>query len=174
MSWIPDAVEAALVAGGVSLAGLLISNQSKVSEFRQQWIDALRNDVALLITHAHEIRAADTVDEVASSFPIVNEVTSRIELRLNPKEKESQAVLVAMAELRTAIHSTDDFTPVDLRVRELTRATQVVLKKEWRRVKTGEFAYRWVFRSVFASVLLLGSVWLYRNYPALLHFIVGK
>ena len=61
-----DAVEAALIAGGVSFAGLLITNQSKVSEFRQTWINALREDVATVITHALEIHAAKAVAVVGS------------------------------------------------------------------------------------------------------------
>jgi hypothetical protein len=46
-------VIAAMIAGFVALAGsavtyigLLISKESKTSEFRQEWIDALRNDIA--------------------------------------------------------------------------------------------------------------------------------
>jgi hypothetical protein len=42
MNWTSDASAAALIAGIVSVIGLLITNQSKVSEFRQKWIDALR------------------------------------------------------------------------------------------------------------------------------------
>ena len=39
------AVVAALIAGTVSLLGLIISKEQKTSEFRQAWIDALRNDL---------------------------------------------------------------------------------------------------------------------------------
>jgi hypothetical protein len=52
MFGIPDqavgAVIAAIIAGSIALLGLIISKEQKVSEFRQQWIDALRQDIAPL------------------------------------------------------------------------------------------------------------------------------
>ena len=45
MFGIPDqaigAIAAALIAGLISLLGLIISKEQKVSDFRQAWIDAL-------------------------------------------------------------------------------------------------------------------------------------
>jgi CHASE3 domain sensor protein len=171
MPWLPDAVEGALIAGGVSLAGLLITNQSKVSEFRQEWINALRDDVASLVTHALQAHAAQEA-EVAVK---INEAVARIRLRLNPKEEESKAILAAMLKLRGAVYSATDFDQVKSGVEELISATQVVLKKEWSRVKTGEPFYRWTFRVVVAGVLLLVLVVLYQKHQWLLHFFsVGK
>lgn len=173
MTWLPDAAEGAVIAGAVTLTGLLITKQSKVSEFRQEWINALRDDVALLITHTLEIHATDGIKEAASSFAKIHETTARIQLRLNPEEQESISMFTAMSNLREAIHSVADFAQVNARVEELIRATQVVLKKEWRRVKTGEPFYRWTFRAVVAGLLLLILVFLYHNRQWLLHFL-GK
>src|SRR5947208_1351430 len=47
----------AWIAGAFSLLGLIISKEQKVSEFRQSWIDALRNDLGLLVAHAYQIQA---------------------------------------------------------------------------------------------------------------------
>ena len=62
MTVLPDiavgAIGAALIAGVVSLLGLVISKEQKVSEFRQAWIDALRSDVASLISHVNAIHGA--------------------------------------------------------------------------------------------------------------------
>jgi hypothetical protein len=47
----------AMIAGAFSLLGLVISKEQKVSEFRQTWIDALREDISELIAHANLIHA---------------------------------------------------------------------------------------------------------------------
>ena len=66
MVWEPNAVEAGLIATGVTLIGILITNQAKVSEFRQKWIDALRDDAATLITHTLIIHAASAEDDLGN------------------------------------------------------------------------------------------------------------
>lgn len=57
MFGLPDqavgATIAAIVAALVALLGLIISKEQKVSEFRQQWIDALRADIAATIRYGH-------------------------------------------------------------------------------------------------------------------------
>jgi hypothetical protein len=174
MEWMPDAVEAALIAGGVSLCGLLISNQSKVSEFRQTWINALREDIALLISQAFEIHAAGSVEEVSSSFSKVQEATARIRLRLNPAEVESKAIISAMAQLRERIHSESTFEHVNTAVNELTEATQVVLKKEWRRVKSGEPFYCWTRRVLLIGLGLLVLITLYTKGCGVWTWVVSR
>ncbi len=131
MAWLPDAVEAALIAGGVSLAGLLIANQSRISGFRQEWINGLRDDVASLVAHALEIQSGKSPtklgDESNPLFGKSHEVTARISLRLNPEEDESKAINKAMNDLRDVIHSPAGFDEVSLKANELIDATQAVL-----------------------------------------------
>jgi hypothetical protein len=40
------AIIAAIVAGLFSLLGLLIAKENKISDFRQAWLDSLRNEIA--------------------------------------------------------------------------------------------------------------------------------
>jgi hypothetical protein len=94
--WEPNAIEAGLIATGITLLGILITNQAKVSEFRQKWIDALREDAAMLITHTLMIHAASKDDNVDESFVQVQQTTARIRLRLNPKEKKTETAVAAM------------------------------------------------------------------------------
>jgi hypothetical protein len=49
-------VGTALLGAGIAIVGLVISKESKVSEFRQQWIDGLRADVASLVSTAIAIQ----------------------------------------------------------------------------------------------------------------------
>lgn len=151
--WEPNAIEAGLIATGASLLGILITNQAKVSEFRQKWIDALREDAATLITHTLAIHAAHPGDEVDESFNQVYQTTARIRLRLNPKEDNSVAVIATMNAMRDANHTENlEFKVLNQRVDDFTNAIQKVLKEEWKRVKFGEPLYR----TVFILVLLLG------------------
>lgn len=172
MPLMTDAVEAALIAGGVSFAGLLITNQSKISEFRQTWINALREDVATVITHALEIHAAKAVAEVNTSFPKIAEATARIQLRLNPKEQESKELILALGSLRQTIHSESTFEQVAAAVEFLTGATQVVLKREWRRVKRGEPFYCWTRRLLIFGLCLLALFGLYHQQQPLWRWFV--
>jgi hypothetical protein len=153
--WEPNAIEAGLIATGVTLLGILITNQAKVSEFRQRWIDALREDAATLITHTFFIRGAEVRAEadLSESYIQINQVSARIRLRLNPKEKKTHAIIAAMNKMQNANHTAAEFNNVKECVNEFTTAVQVVLKKEWRRVKFGEPLYRTVLILVILSVL---------------------
>jgi len=46
----------AVIAGFVSILGLIISKEQKTSEFRQTWIDSLRSDIASLIARASALQ----------------------------------------------------------------------------------------------------------------------
>ena len=168
MSLIPEAIGAALIAGGASFIGLLITNQSKVSEFRQEWIDSLRDEVATLISDVFTIHDAQTtrrdLKNLDACFTEMHKVNALISLRLNLKEKESLAIISAMAALKDAIYSEKStFPEVAAKVDSLTHATNVVLKSEWRRVKRGESLYRWTFRIVLVATLVLLVLLLTRN-----------
>jgi hypothetical protein len=160
MSLVPEAVGAALIAGGASFIGLLITNQSKVSGFRQEWIDALRDEVATLISDVFTIHDAQStrrdLNNLDACFTEMHKVNALISLRLNWKERESLAIIAAMVALREAIYNKDSkFPEVAAKVDALTHATNVVLKSEWRRVKKGESLYRWTFRIVLVATIAL-------------------
>lgn len=154
MNWVPTATDAALIGTAVTLIGILITNQAKVSEFRQLWLNALRDDAATLISHTLIIHAAHHGDNVDESFLQVHQTTARIVLRLNPKEKKSQAIVTAMNEMRNANHTVTEFSVLNDRIGVFTKAVQDVLRTEWKRVKWGEPLYRGVF-AVLAIVLAL-------------------
>lgn len=153
MPWEPNTIEAGLIATGVTLLGILITNQAKVSEFRQKWIDALREDAAILVTHTFAIYGAKAGQNVDESFIELNQSSARIRLRLNPKEKETHAIIAAMNKMRDANHTVSEFPKIAEHVNEFVVAVQTVLKKEWKRVKYGEPLYRVVFILVIVGVL---------------------
>jgi len=104
---IAGTIVAAIIAAGISLLGLIISKENKVSEFRQAWIDSLRAEIAAVITHAHSVHGACLAtfpdnsalwQNVREDFVELNEAWAKIKLRLNPKEGSSLAVIRALEE----------------------------------------------------------------------------
>jgi len=171
MVWEPSAVEASLIATTVTLIGILITNQAKVSEFRQQWINALRDDAATLVTHSLIIHAADAEDDIDDSYLKVHQTTARIRLLLNPKEDASQEVIVAMNSVRDANHHATEFKEMNECINEFTVAVQKVLKSEWKRVKYGEPLYRSIFIIAVLGVLASLSMYLHQRFGLFLPLV---
>jgi len=104
---ITGTIIAALITAVISFLGLIISKESKVSEFRQAWIDALRAEIAAVITHARAIYYAARLNPPGNSTEwqhfrddtvASNDAWAKIKLRLNPKEDSSTALLQALDE----------------------------------------------------------------------------
>lgn len=157
MLGLPDiavgAILAALITGIVSLLGLIISKEQKISEFRQAWIDALRTELSALISHANAIHgagaagfksASETWEVVRADFVGINDAAARIRIRLNPREPEDVKVLsqIEALEQLLAPGNAPDHARINEAEKELVGAAQIVLKREWKRVRQGERAYR--------------------------------
>ena len=142
-------IYAAVIAGGLTYLGLIIVKEHRISEFRQQWIDSLRSDIADLIAqlsliashyrHWDEDQYAENVTSLSPNFVSANLALMRTRLRLNPSELDSKDILKI---LETAQEIFNDENPnlEDLEALEkpLILATQKVLKAEWNRVRRGE------------------------------------
>jgi hypothetical protein len=168
---IPDiaigAVVAALIAAIVSLIGLIVSKEQKTSEFRQDWIDALRADVARLVAHATAMAAnrsasyespAAQLQALRDDLVGINEATANLRLRLNDKEAPSRAVLAAVEAIETLFYNTSPVTPDHLNplLKDLVAKAKLVLKEEWLRVRRGEITFR--IAKWAASALVLATV----------------
>lgn len=176
---IPEAslgtVIAAIIAAAISLVGLLISKDLKTTEFRQAWIDKLRDDVAEFLAYhslmSYQIRINDTKKEndlefQKNTFSLLKEEIAKIErvyssilLRLNPKEHGQ--IIEKLKEIQEMYGRKGilDADLMDNHEKELLSLFQVVLKKEWERVKSGEVSFRLAKYS--ASILVvLGIIFL--------------
>jgi hypothetical protein len=175
------AVFAALIAGLVSLLGLIISKEQKISEFRQAWIDGLRENIALVITHLEAIRGAMYAAQPGKPpwqdrkehFVAINQAITCVRLRLNPDEDSSQKLLESLTELETIAQAGDIATStlVGPAVDKLTNRCNVVMKEEWKRVQDGEKTYRVarygsIAAVAIALVLLFGIVIRSLVYPS--------
>lgn len=164
------AISAAIIASFFSFLGLLIAKEQKTSEFRQAWIDSLRNEISQLIASANAIHGAMTsqnLESVASAWSVVrddfvaiNEAAARIRLRLNPNEDLSKAVLGKIEEIEglLAPGKLPDYTELNQKEKELVSQASALLKEEWRRVKKGEPTFRVARWGVALAMLLLVAV----------------
>jgi hypothetical protein len=171
MVQLPDvaigAVTAALIAGIVSLLGLIISKEQKTSEFRQAWIDALRSDLTAFLTQINAIHDAinvkylDHAEKVETLRPLyipLNTSTFNILLRINPDEAKSKRLLDAMEAFNALTADETKLTTENIRriEKEFLASSQVLLKSEWRRVKSGEWTFR--IAKLVALIVILAPV----------------
>lgn len=171
------AILAAVIAGSFSFLNLITSKEQKVSEFRQNWIDALRNSISeyisslsyisILYKHYYE-KEEENKDKfemtkgIEEIYAKVNKSYNDIIFRVNDKEEDEEGKILNDAFLK-ALETTrvyynkanyiESFKSCDA-VRE---ATKPLLKYEWKRVKKGEPAYKKA-KKVSAFVLVCGLV----------------
>ncbi|MDH1211736.1 hypothetical protein N5C38_11815 [Pseudomonas chengduensis] len=171
------AIAAAAIAGSFSYLNLITAKESKVSEFRQQWIDALRASIAeylsafsyisILYKHFSEKDGEkkdrfEMAKEVQDTYSRVNRSYNDIILRINAAESDPEgqklndAFLAALAQTREHYNRgryMEAFRACDA-VRD---AGKPLLKFEWKRVKRGEPSYNKA-KGVAFSVLVAGLV----------------
>jgi fumarate reductase subunit C len=155
----------ASIAAVVALVGLVASKEQKTSEFRQTWIDELRNDLAIYLSRinaAYDAKAAsyptgaELWTVVREDMTSMNDASNRIRLRLNHKEKPSQDMLKTINEIdRLFIPGDQAEKPheIDVLQKRLVTEAREVLKTEWNRVKRGEGFFLVTKWTAFVAVL---------------------
>lgn len=149
------------IAGAMPWVSIIMGKELKVSEFRQAWINALREDVAIYAGVIN--RAASAVDsyrfhnrEVLSDkdkknlfskfeksiFKLaeeLHETSYRITLRLNPKETDLLDKMEEMEKMfNDPVQNMKSTGEVHQQVDELIGKFHKLLKTEWEVVKKGE------------------------------------
>ena len=155
---------AALIASALSFVNLTLTKEQKTSEFRQAWIDGLRQDLSSFFAGTRAFaRATETLhffgadykekaallmsDEKISNIRYQTAETHyRIKLRLNPDEVEHKELLRlmtrAIAEQNIMLTEKTDVKKTLIAIELAAEYARPVLKKEWRRVKKGELPFR--------------------------------
>lgn len=178
---------AALIAAAISFVNLTLTKEQKTSEFRQAWIDALRQDLATFFATARAFARANqelqhfgvgaqggaplsfTEQSISDLRYQIAETRYRIQLRLNPKETEHIELLrlmqAAIDKQQNAVASPNSTDVVLEAVERAAEFAPQILKSEWERVKKGELAFRvarnWVAPATFGlSLLLVTLLWL--------------
>jgi hypothetical protein len=158
---------AAVVGGAITFLVAVFTKESKISEFRQNWIDGLRDDTSRFIgTWYHVAAELELVDpseyatrefwrSMKSELLELEILQSRIELRLNPDEHRiaiAKVKFLANGESLTALNHDQRKAQIE----SFSETMQSILRDEWRRVKRGEETYRLVKTySKWALVLCL-------------------
>lgn len=172
-------VVAALIAAAISFVSLTLNKEQKTSEFRQAWIDGLRNDLASFFaavrafaraTQEHrpsqeggkaETPFAFTDQAVSDLRHQVAETRYRIQLRLNPKEANHVELLrlmnTAVAKQQSAMFGQVQTEEVLAALEAAAGFAPQVLKAEWERVKRGELPFR-VVRNWIAPIVFVLSI----------------
>lgn len=155
----------ALIGALVSLLGLIISKESKVSDFRQEWLDGLRADVAALIGHSNAVVAVrQTIKDdserlrlALAEYRHADEMASRIRLRLNPNNPLHQPLLNALAQHESYFSSPNqhlDTVGIETAVNALVEQTQKLISSVWTHVKKGETTYNISKIGLFVIVVI--------------------
>lgn len=170
---------AALIASSTSFFITMLSKENKISDFRQQWIDSLREDLAnyasiLIVMYDKvnaQIRNGVSLQEIMINIlnSDINEIRSaeiarlKILYRLNPREHED--LILRINEIYDHNIETEFNNPntIDNLINQYNTEVQKVLKKEWKRVKKGEPLFRFVkfFTLILVFILIVLGVLLY-------------
>lgn len=147
---------AALIAAFIAFIGFILTKENKISEFRQQWIDSLRADLAELLSILNKMsdsyssssikipgRSVDYSSMLLSQHKesIVRQVT-KIKLRLNPEEKDSE-FKIALDKVEKLVSNPIQVPRIKNVIAELEDSGHKLFKAEWERVKKGEPWFYW-------------------------------
>jgi hypothetical protein len=176
------AIIAAVIAAAATVTSLIVSKEQKVSEFRQQWIDSLRQDLARFSSNAQRVSwkpkipslgkamgipdafNPDVREEMLRGDPLQNNWSELAQsyysarLRLNPDDKSHCSVLEKLDYVIHELEESDGserFSRTIKALDALTDAAQGVLKNEWKRVKKGEPIYRLTLLLAIAVIMLI-------------------
>lgn len=169
------AVGAAIIAGLVSLLGLIIGKEQKVSEFRQAWIDDLRKCLVSYLVNINAIsdllrskKPGSKIDDAAlmERYRYLNEASHGITLRVNSDEVPAKELLASMKNFENLAGKNAGLTPDNIRSIELkfVESSKNLLKFEWNRVKRGEKVFVWtkyiLSFLIFVMVSLFICIWI--------------
>ncbi|EJD6584497.1 hypothetical protein M0L63_RS17485 [Providencia rettgeri] len=153
----------AILAGVVSIVGLVISKEGKISEFRQLWINDLRSSLIKLNKnmfllqemHIKEMHESEIMNQKANVKESISEVYLRI--NMSKPNKEEIDLINIIESIKSQLTHIPKLGLFECYETELTNKSASVLKREWKRVKKGEVIYRfwtYIFTSMFFITIL--------------------
>jgi len=164
---------AGVIGAGGATIGVVIAKDTKISEFRQQWVDGLRAEVSELISVAIAVLEARVLDKEKKDTRIyeltakANMLAYRIRLRMDLRKKLAQTLIKEINEL---IEITDSGTASQKELGtctlRVTFTTSQLLDDAWRKVKRGELRFQAVL--LLAGLALISSI-VWSLHPHWLH-----
>lgn len=166
---------AAPIAATLAIFGVVVTRGTKITEFRQAWINDQRRDIADLVAAANRSATLSDPDKRSDAIAAFDAASARIRMRRNPNRKlwhklrgmepEWADALRSLAKLEKAALA----SPVDAaKIRSIGTAMveQSVphLKKEWNRTRRGELGFRIYIATapfLIGGTLTLAVGWLF-------------
>jgi hypothetical protein len=170
-------VTASLIAACIAFVNLTLTKELKTSEFRQAWINSLRDDLSIFFACARafaraseELHAYDKHPEEINAYKIspekvsemryqVAEAYSRVTLKLNQNEENHEELLrlmkVAIQKQNEALQYKSNSVQVMEAIETATNYARPLIKKEWIRVKNGEPAFRFARIGAISLIAVL-------------------
>jgi len=177
------AITAAVIAGVFSYINLVATKESKISEFRQNWINDLRNEISKYISSVHGLIEHLRRDNKGLAIPkdrfmekknnhgdLYNEMLNSkisILLRINDSEEleEFKKINDKVLKYVDSIHENfenAEFGKAEEKIEKLVLEARKLLKYEWNRVRDGEKSFsrtkNIAFGTILVSVILLISM----------------
>lgn len=156
---------AVIITTIVGIFTLIINRGTKISEFRQTWINDQRADFAKWGAAALALAGQRSATSRSADFATLDETAYRIRLRENPKKKEWEPVLDRMDDIRRRLIASPS-TSIDIydELKGIAAESQKRLKKDWNKVRNGEIGYSvlcFLVPAPFAVLLVMG-IWAFR------------
>jgi hypothetical protein len=164
---------AAIIAGVFSYINLISVKESKVSEFRQNWINDLRKEIAEYTSsvrtlieklrhenHGQFISKKSFMIKKNNHIELYNDILNSknsILLRINDKEKEQKIKEINDCFLSLIEEIHNDFESAELgdaeeKIGTLINKSRELLKYEWDRARDGEKSYRTAKKAALLTV----------------------
>ena len=160
-----------IVGAMISFIGLIITKEQKISEFRQKWIDYIRDDISNLMGYltqfsvSFELATQGDMNNTKGKIFIkeniltiskIETLMKRITLRLN--SSKDKLLIDTLEEIEKVI-----ITPgrmyedgcLENEMKKLSKQSHKLLKTEWERVKKGEPIFKITKVVVFCVSLLM-------------------
>ncbi len=172
VSFIPviGPVVAAAVTAVIAFVLSVLAKENKISEFRQAWIEGLRNEVSELLGDFNtleislRVNTENAPDDPArkvimdrflsdnrKEYSKVDALCNKVVLRLNPSEHQHLIDKIRRLEDTVGKGSANSYA---LSI-EMVEAFSKVFKTEWERVKSGEPIFKWMKLAALVCVIAL-------------------
>ncbi len=156
---------AAAIGAAITVVSLMVSKENKTSEFRQQWIDALREDIAAYLALATMLCRGE-LDKAKKDEHLLRlgELDCRIRLRFKRNDPDTKHFIAALNGVSATSTPQADRVEFLRHEETLREVAQTILKNEWERVKRGERKYRvvlWCASIAFAASAAALIAWLF-------------
>jgi len=180
MESIDTKIVVTLIAVFVSFVSLIITKENKTSEFRQKWIDTIRDDIAKLMGSLNQyiviyiaenpITQEEKTEYLKRNIQNLNEISTlihSIKLKLNPEKDDDLLMILYHIERFIGDPTKLEISEYDELVGTLAMKSHFLLKQEWTRVKKGEPIFNF-FKYIFGITILLSTIYtfvmMYNNF----------